>query len=117
MIATSQQHAILPAHWPVVAVAGVFLVALAGWVGLHLLSKRVTSAKFRPVMFALRAAAGFGTILLASQVAVRGMLLTTNWRVWPLALAGGLAVETLLSLYALERRTVSRRAGVTRSLR
>ena len=102
MIATSQQHAILPAHWPVVAVAGLFAVALAGWVALHAASRPVTSARLRAVMFALRVAAGFATILLAGQLAARGMLLTTNWRVWPLVGAAAIGLVALgISIYVV----------------
>ncbi|MDY7011384.1 MAG: hypothetical protein SVV80_11640, partial [Planctomycetota bacterium] len=42
----------------------------------------------------------------------RIFLLTTNWPIWPMALAGVLLAEAMLWLYELERRIVPRRAGL-----
>ncbi|HUS91638.1 MAG TPA: hypothetical protein VM695_07285 [Phycisphaerae bacterium] len=112
MIVAAQQHDLLPGT-STAAVAGLFVALLALWVGLHALSRRAARRRLRAPLLALRVAAGFGTLMAAGQLAVRAMLLTTSWRLWPIALAGSGAVEALLGLYALERRTVSRRAGLT----
>ena len=112
MIAQAQQHMVLPDSVSTPAVAALLFAAAAAWVGLHLLSGRIASAKLRLGLFAVRVAAVFAVLMVACQLALRGMLLTTSWRLWPIALGGGLAIEVLLGLYALERRTISRRAGL-----
>ena len=40
------------------------------------------------------------------------LILATNWTIWPIVLFGAAAIETILSLYGLERRVVSRRLGL-----
>jgi hypothetical protein len=95
------------------AVAGVFLVALTAWVGLRAVSRRFgDNTRTRAAMFLLRVVAAFACLLSAMRLSMRFVLLATNWRLWMIALGGGLAIESLLSLYSLERRTAGRGAGL-----
>jgi len=112
MIATAQQHYVLPNTMPTAGIAAMFLATVAVWVALHLFARRAVGVKLRLFLSALRLMVGFGALLAAAQLILRGVLLTTSWRLWPIALAGALAIEILLGLYGLERRTVSRRAGL-----
>ena len=112
-IAQAQPHWILPVGLPTLAVAGVFLVTLTAWLGLRAVSRRFSgNTPARAAMFLLRVVAAFACLLAAMQLSMRFVLLTTNWRLSVIALGGGLAVESLLSLYSLERRTVGRGAGL-----
>lgn len=112
-IAQAQSHWVLPADMPTVVVAGIFLVTLTAWLGLRVVSRRVGDARgVRVAMFLARVAAAFACLLAGMQLSMRFVLLTTNWRLWLIALGGGLAVESLLGLYGLERGTVSRGAGL-----
>jgi len=98
---------------PTVAVAGVFLVTLTAWLGLRAVSRRAAATRrASAAMFLMRVVAAFACLLAAMQLSMRFVLLTTNWRLWSIALGGALTVESLLSLYGLERRTVSRKAGL-----
>jgi len=112
VLAQGPDHYVLPDSFSTPVVAAILALTVAVWVGLHLLKPRIVWPKVRAAMFVARIAAGFACLLAAGQVAVRCMLLTTNWRLWPIALGGAAAVEVLLGLYGLERRTVSRRAGL-----
>ena len=58
-------------------------------------------------------ATGAASIWLLMQALARVLLLATHWPLWPMAAAAALAVEAMVWLYALERRIVSRRMGVT----
>ena len=112
-IAQAQSHWILPPGMPTAVVAGVFLVTLTAWLGLRAVSRRAGVARrVRAAMFLVRVVAAFACLLAAMQLSMRFVLLTTDWRLWMIALGGALAVESLLSLYDLERRTVSRGAGL-----
>ncbi|MGB2822358.1 MAG: hypothetical protein WBF17_15335, partial [Phycisphaerae bacterium] len=113
MILAAQQHYVLPESVPTAAIGAVFAAAVAAWIALHMLKGKVVWAKLRFALLVLRVAVGFVALMGAAQLAIRFMLLTTGWRIWPIALGGSLAVEALLGLYGLERRTVSRRAGLT----
>jgi len=112
ILAAGQQHDLLPGT-STAAVAGLFAAAVLAWVGLHALSRRLAAPRLRLPLFLLRTAGGFAALTAAAQLAVRGLLLTTSWALWPIALGGALAVEALLALYALEKRTVTRRTGLT----
>lgn len=92
--------------------SAVCLLAAAGvvaWVALHLLWR---GAGRRAVLAVARIAVGSAALLMAAQAAQLWLVLATDWPLWLMALAGAAAVEILLKLYAIERRTVSRPAGL-----
>ena len=63
------------------------------------------------VMSPLRMAVGTGALCLVAAAAETMIILATDWPIWVIAAIGGICVEVVMLLYALERRTVSRRAG------
>ena len=127
----AQEHYVLPAAVPTAAVVLMATAAVGAWVALHVLAFRLASraaggspppsrltATFRsllegaPLVALAGVLVGFVAMLACAQAIQRGLVLATNWPIWPIALAGAVAVEIVLLLYALERRTVSRRAGL-----
>jgi len=115
MIPTTEPHYVLPESVPTVLVYLMALAAAGIWVLLHFVWRRPGTARGRVVRFAVLAVVGFVTLLAVWQALQRGLVLATNWPLWPIALLGALAVEIVLGLYALERRTVSRGAGLALS--
>jgi len=113
MMLASQTHPVLPASVPTAVIALIAVAAVAAWVGLHLLRWRPGRFWVRALLAALRLCVGFATLLALQQAALRGLVLTTNWPIWTLAAIGAVAVEILVAMYALERRIVSRRVGLT----
>jgi len=95
---------------PLVCLIAAGLVA--AWVGAHFLKRRVALRWLKAFLYAVRIAVGFIAILAVMEAAQRVVLFATNWPVWPIALGGAVAVESLLSLYELERRVVPRRTGL-----
>lgn len=97
----------------------VFLMAVAGiaaWVGAHAIKRRFVGRWPQIILFALRVLVGGATLFAAAQALQRVptvVVLGTSWPIWPIALIGALCVEGLVVLYELERRTVSRRSGMT----
>ena len=89
------------------------LIAVGAWVGMHLLTKRLAFSQKRLIalLFAARVAVGFGATLAIIQAAMRTVLFATNWPLWPIALAASVGVETLLSLYRLERKSLPGKWG------
>ncbi len=112
MIAAIEQHDILPVALGTPLAILVALAAVAAWGGLHALKARTRPRWLRALLFAARCAVGFIALLAAFDVTQRGLLLATNWPIWPLALGGAVAIEGLLLLYALERTIVERRVGL-----
>ncbi len=113
MLAEARQFVFLPDGTPLSGVIALLLVAGAARAGLHWIRARAASGKLRAALFLLRVVAGGAVLLAAARLLTGWVLLTTNWRLWPLALGGSAAVEALVSLYRMERRSVSRRAGMT----
>ena len=107
---TVEPHYVLPLHagW----VFAMAAAAVGAWIALHFLWRRPGGAGARAGRFAALAAVGFVALLAVWQALQQGLVLATNWPLWPIALLGALAVETVLELYALERRTISRGAGL-----
>jgi len=106
-----QEHYSFPDGFPSYLIVLAVLAAAGGWAALHILKLRAGKPAGKVLLFASKWAAGLITILLAAQLAMRWLSLTTNWPMWTLAAAGALAIECIIHLYSLERRIVSRRAG------
>ncbi len=125
MIIAEAGHFILSDRWPSwLLVAGVAAGAV-GWVMLYRFGRRMGAAGpevgkgagllhgARGVITAvLRIGLAFGGVWLAFGVLGRICLLATDWSLWPMALGGVLAAEALIWLYGLERRIVTRKAGM-----
>lgn len=110
MIAATEHYA-LPAAVPTWAVFALAAAGVAAWVLVRRLRRWMPASRVRAALFALRVVVGFWALLGVAQAMMRVVVLATNWPLWPIALGGAVAVESLLSLYALERRTVPRRVG------
>jgi hypothetical protein len=112
MMPATEQHYVLPAVIPTAVVYLLAIAAIAAWVAAHRLTRHPTTRLGQIFGFAVRVAVGFAAILAVSQALQRGLVLATNWPLWPLALLGATAIEVILALYAMERQTVSRRLGL-----
>ena len=112
MIPTTQQHYMLPESVPTALVYVLAVVAIVVWILLHRVWRRPRGIPLRIVRFAALAGVGFVALSAVWQAMLRGFELATDWPLWPLAILGALAVEIVIALYVLERRTVSRRAGL-----
>jgi len=108
-----QEHTVLPPSFSTPVVCLLALIALGAWVASHWLRRRLpASGAVRGAAFAGRVGVGMLAVLAVCQAAMRfHVLLTTNWPLWTLALLGAACVETLVWLYGLERKIVSRRTG------
>ncbi len=111
-LAQPNPHFLLPAALPTWLIALAALAVVAVWVASHRALGRYLPDRHRMARGLIRAAVGFVAALLVIQWLHRALTLTTNWPLWPIALAAGVGVELLLWFYALERRTVSRKAGL-----
>ncbi|MBE3100110.1 MAG: hypothetical protein IMZ44_23560 [Planctomycetes bacterium] len=112
MMPATDPHYVLPPSIPTALVYCLAVAAIAAWVLAHRLS-RGGAGRLRTVLgFAVRVAVGFVAMLAVAQALQRPLTLATNWPLWPIALGGAAAVEAVLALYAMERRTVSRGAGL-----
>jgi hypothetical protein len=127
MIPATDPHYVLPPSIPTALVFCLAVAAIAAWVVAHRLGRgaagRVRKGVRNPttfqkrfltpfLTFAVRVAVGFVAMLAVAQAIQRPLTLATNWPIWPIALGGAAAVEAVLALYAMERRTVSRSAGL-----
>lgn len=111
----------LSPRWPSWLLAIGVVLCAAGWLGAYRLARAIGRGPVRQalagrlgraVLIAGRAALGALGIWLAFQVTGRIFVLATSWPIWPVALIAAAAAEALVWLYALERRTVSRRMGL-----
>ena len=105
-----EQHIALPGSVPTVLAVLLLAVGAALWVYLH----RVAPADsvWRWPLRLVRTACGFLVVLLGLLTAQRGLVMTTTWPLWVPAALGAVAVECLIGLYRLERRTVARPLGL-----
>ncbi len=110
MILAVRQHDQLPASIPTTVVFLAALAAVGLWVFAHRLRRR-SGARWGALGFLARVGVGFVALTLVSQALQRVLVFATDWPLWILAIAGAFAVETVIALYAIERRTVSRRWG------
>jgi len=112
MMLAVENHYVLPSSVPTAAVYLMAAVAAAAWVGSHFVMRSVANRWIALLLLCGRSLVGFGALLALFQALRRSVVLATNWWIWPVALGGAVCVEVLLTLYALERRTVSRQAGL-----
>ncbi len=112
MTPPTDPHYALPDAVPTPAVGVLAAAAVAAWVAVHLLWRRPKGAGGRAVRFAVGVGVGFASMEALWQVLQRGLVLATNWWLWPLSLLAAVAVEIVLALYARERQTVSRPVGL-----
>jgi len=115
MIAPTPEHYVLPESVPTLAVYVLAAAAVGAWIAIHFLWPRPRGCLGRAVRFVGCVLVGFGAMETLWQAMQRGLVLATNWWLWPLALGGALAVETVVALYARERQTVSRPVGLALS--
>jgi len=104
------KHDLFMPSSPAVVIALLAAMAAAAWVGLHFLRLGRLPA-VRWALLPVRLALGYIALSLLFQVLQRGLVLTTSWALWPIALGGAACVELIVAFYRLERRTVSRRTG------
>ena len=112
MMLAAQPHYTLPATVPTSAVVALAAAAVGVWVAVHLLWRPPRGLAGRAVRFAVCVLVGFGAMEALWQALQRGLVLATNWWLWPISLLGAVALETVVALYARERQTVSQRAGL-----
>ena len=112
MTATALPYYVLPPETPTVVVLLMAAAAVAAWWALHRWPVWRTTPARRVASFSVRAGVGFAALMAVTQVLLRGLVLVTSWPIWPVAMVGAIAVELVLALYALERRTVSKRTGL-----
>jgi len=107
-----ESHYVLPPSVPTAVVYLLALAAIAAWVACHVLTRRIGGRPMRAVAVVGCCLVGFLAMLAAAQALQRGLVLATNWPLWPIALLGAVAVEVVLGLYRLERRTLTRAPGL-----
>jgi hypothetical protein len=105
------QVRVLPSGLPALAAAALAVAAAGLWIVAHRLGRRQTAPGALAGLAALRLLLGALALLTAMEAIGRWLALATNWPLWTLALGGAAAVEALLALYRLERRTVPPRPG------
>lgn len=102
---------LMPATVPLVVVVVLGLIGLAGWVALHwLLGRR--GAWMKLLCFAAGTAIGTLTIWLVLSLIDRRLTVASPWTAWWLSVVGAGSLEAVVALYRLERRAVSRSAGL-----
>ncbi len=108
------QTALMPLEMPLVILLPATLLLLAVWVRAHVWC-RPLSGLWQAPAFAGRAGLGFLTLLGAAGVARHAVVFATAWRIWPLLLGGAVLIEIVIAVGRIERRLVSRRAGIALS--
>ena len=106
MASDVQAHLLLPATVPTSVVIVMAVVGLAAWVAAHVWARRQGRLTGRAVAFVALAALGSASVWLLFNVLARFFTLETPWRLWICALVAGVVAESIITLYALERRTL-----------
>jgi hypothetical protein len=94
-------------------VAGA-LTLLALWIGSHFFLARIKAGSgrlSRLLPIGIRVLIGVLASWAVLQVAARFLILATDWSLWFCAAVAALAIEGVVLLYGIERRTVSRLVG------
>ncbi len=96
------------------AVLGFAAAALAlAWLAVHRFSRRALGGTPAWLRAAVRVAVGWAALLTLFQALAWLLVYTAALPAWVVALAGAIAVETVLGLYGAERRMLPRRTGRT----
>jgi hypothetical protein len=104
---------LLSADWPTLVLALVLALAIMVWVVAHGLRQRWQLGRIPAVLFfVVRVCIGYAALWLACSLLVRWIVFATSWSLVGLCLAAAAAVEAVLTLYQLERQTVTRRTGL-----
>lgn len=100
-----------PAEVPTVALCLIAALFVASWMKLHRWKPPFVRRWPQAVLFVLRTLVGFMALLGVTAALQRYVTFANTWALWPLLLAGAVAVETVLALYTLERQAVPARTG------
>ncbi len=106
------QHFLLPTSVPTAVLWLLTLLLTASWVRLRSWDMRTSHMWLSVVPSAVRSLLCFAALLALAQALQRHLVFATNWSLWPILLAGAVAAELVLVLYAFERMSVPRREGV-----
>jgi len=110
----AQANVILPQAVPTVAVFVLAAMAVAAWVGSYLFLRGFAGRPWtRRLLPIVRVSVGLIAAMLVFDAAGRVLMLSTDLPIWLLALMAATCVESLLALYALERRVAPGRGGRT----
>jgi hypothetical protein len=112
MMLASQFHYTFPPSVPTWEVYALAALAVGAWVATHFLKRFLRMPLLALAGFVGRVLVGFLAMLAVAQAMQRPLILATNWPIWPLALVGAAAIESILALYAMERKIISRRLGL-----
>jgi hypothetical protein len=104
-------HYLLPVAVPTILLYALAAVGLAAWAGVHAL-KPPAGRRLRGALFVVRCGVGLAALAALAQAVQRNVVLATSWPLWAVLAGGAVAVETAVSLYALERSVVPRWAGI-----
>jgi hypothetical protein len=113
MTEQAAQPDLLPTTLPTGVVVALALISLALWAWTHRYARLRRGKLAGWATLALRSAVGTGSLWLVFNALARFLLLSTTWPLWLPALLGGVAIESILSFYTMERRSLSRAAGIT----
>src|SRR5688572_17760779 len=90
-------------------------VLIAAWVLSHIITRRYLHTRpLKLAGFGVRTLLGTATIWAFWQAVARHLVLDTTWPLWLCGFIGAFSIETLVSLYQLEKRIV--RPGLGRWL-
>ena len=108
----AQANYILPQGVPTVVVFILAAMALAAWVGTYLLLRRMPGPAWTDrLMPVVRVVTGIVATMLVFNAIARVLMLSTDWPIWLLAVMASTCVQSLIALYALERRVAPGRGG------
>jgi len=112
MLANSELAESLLAPLSNAVLFGLVAPAVALWFCVHIFLRPGASRWVQAMLFPVRALVGCGALWLILSAMARKLVLATSWSLWTPALLGAVAAESIIVLYRLERRTVSRRIGL-----
>lgn len=111
MSETVTQHFLLPMSVPTPVLWILALLLMASWARLRSWDTRAPSVWRVVVPSVCRSLICFAALLALAQAMQRHLVFATSWAVWPILLAGAVAVELVLALYSFERKTTPKREG------